>query len=291
VLAREVAHRVAVDGWALAVQSFPAAGEPLGVAVAGHAMMCDQRTLDRPRGAGLASALAAAGLHTYTFDVRGHGQSGPNPANGGRYSYEDVVEGDVPAMVRWARGRHPDLPLAMVGHSLVGHAALLLLGQRPETEVDAVVAFAPNLWARELEPDARIWWRKRATTEVWAGVARTWGYFPARRLGLGTDDCALDYVLDFARFARGGVRRARDGADYLDGLRNVRPPVRAFVGARDALFCRPASCARFLANVPRHELSVVPGADHMSLVVDAAHRDTWEIAARWILERFRGDEP
>ena len=288
--ARAVAHRVAVDGWSLAVQSYAPPGAPVVVVVAGHAMMCDQRTLDRPRGAGLASVLAAAGLQVYGFDVRGHGQSGPRPAEGGRYSYEDIVEGDVPAMVGWARGRHPDLPLAVVGHSLVGHASLLWLGQNPEAPVDAVLGFAPNLWTRSLEPGAAEWARKRATTEVWAAVTRAFGYFPARRLGQGTDDEALDYVLDFVRYARSpGIFRRGDGADYLAGLAQVRPPVLAFVGSRDDHFCRPESCRRFLEPIPRHTLRVVDGADHMSLVVSERFREVWETGARWLVERLTGD--
>ncbi len=290
MVARAVAHRVAVDGWALAVQSYAPPDEPVGVVVAGHAMMCDQRTLDRPRGAGLASVMSAAGLQVYGFDVRGHGQSGPRAAQGGRWSYEDIVEGDVPAMVAWARLRHPDLPLAVVGHSLVGHAALLWLGQNPEARVDAVLALAPNLWTRSLEPDAREWWRKRATMEVWARITRAFGYFPARKLGQGTDDEALDYVLDFVRYARSsGIFRAADGVDYLAGLARVRPPVLAFVGSRDDHFCRPDSCRRFLAPIPHHELRVVEGADHMSLVVGEAYRGVWETGARWLVERLSPD--
>lgn len=282
--ARTVAHRVAVDGWSLAVQAFPAVGTPRGVVIAGHAMMCDQRTLDRPRGAGLASTLAAAGLHTYTFDARGHGQSGPRPADGGRYSYEDIVEGDVPAMVRWAKARHPDLPLAIVGHSLVGHAAMLWLGQNPDAPVDAICGLAPNLWARHLEPDRRVWWRKRATIEAWAAFTRVYGYYPARRFGTGTDDEAAEYVHDFVRYIRHGIHRASDGADYLAGLRNVQAPVLALVGSRDDFLCRPAACSLFLANIPQHELRVVDGANHMSLVTSETHRDTWCAAADWLLE-------
>ncbi len=282
MIPRDVAHRVAVDGWSLAVQEFPAPEAPRGVVVAGHAMMCDQRTLDRPRGGGLASVLAAAGLVTYTFDARGHGQSGPLAADGGRYTYEDFVEGDIPAMVRWAKARHPDLPLSIVGHSLIGHAAMLWLGQNPDAPVAAIVGFAPNLWARELEPSRLVWWQKRATTEAWAAFTRLYGYFPVRRLGMGTDDESAAYVLDFLRYVRSGIYRKHDGADYLAGLRNIRAPVLAFVGSEDDLLCHPAACARFLATIPDHELRIVQGADHRALVTDERHRPVWQAAADWL---------
>ena len=55
-------HTVQVDGWSLAVSELPARGRARGVVVAGHAMMANRRTLDRPHGQGLASTLAAAGV-------------------------------------------------------------------------------------------------------------------------------------------------------------------------------------------------------------------------------------
>ena len=67
------------------------------------------QTLDRPRGGGLASTLAAAGLHVYTSDLRGHGESTPGAAQGGEWNYDDVVNGDIPAIVAWAHARHLDV--------------------------------------------------------------------------------------------------------------------------------------------------------------------------------------
>ncbi len=45
------------DGWQLAMEYRPAEGPQLGICVLVHAMMCDRRTMDRPRGGGLASVL------------------------------------------------------------------------------------------------------------------------------------------------------------------------------------------------------------------------------------------
>ncbi len=71
MLARMTAVSVRCDdGWILRGQRMPGPGP---VVVCGHAMMVDRRTLDRPRGAGLASALAEAGLDVVMMDARGHG--------------------------------------------------------------------------------------------------------------------------------------------------------------------------------------------------------------------------
>ena len=275
---------IEAPGWRLAAQRFVPAGPPCGVVMLGHAMMCDRRTLDRPKGEGLASTLAAHGLLVYTVDSRGHGESGPHAAEGGRWTYADIVEGDVPALIRFARSRHPELPLALAGHSLVGHAALYWLGLTPTAPVSAVLTFAAGTWLPRFEPSRARWALKRAALVGWR-AASSLGYFPAKRLGLGTEDESGDYVADFGRWAREGTVRWR-GRDYVDGLARVRPPVLGWVGDRDRLLCHPQAAAAFMAALPRHELRVVPGADHMSLVLDPRFRPQWDQAARWLVGRL-----
>lgn len=285
-----VVHRVPVAGWSLAVSEFPAHGPPRGVVVAGHAMMCDRRTLDRPRGRGLASTLARAGLSVYTFDVRGHGESnsGRAAAAGGTWTYDDVLNEDLPAVVTWARARHPELRLGLLGHSLVGHAALLWAGITPAAPVDALVLYAANLWLPRFESKRGLWLQKRATLATWKLLSRACGYFPARRLRLGTDDEPLSLVHDVCRFAESDscLRRA-DGTDYLAGRQQIRQPVLAFVGERDRLLCTEESCARFLDPVPEHKIRRVPGADHMSLVTrEEIARPAWEETAAWLIAKL-----
>lgn len=280
-------HSVQVDGWSLAVSEFPARGRARGVVLAGHAMMANRRTLDRPRGQGLASTLAEAGLHVYTFDVRGHGESSPAAAAGGRWSYDDVVNGDIPAMVAWVRQRHPDLRLGILGHSLIGHGALLWLGITPEAPVDALVLYATNLWIRQCEPRTARWLRKRATLALWLLLSRPLGYFPARRLRFGTDDEPVSLVRDFGRWvATDGCKRLSDGVDYLAGRARVKQPVLAFVGEKDDLLCVEECSARFLAPIPDHTLRSVPGADHMTLVTRETSRPAWEQTAAWFIEQL-----
>lgn len=282
-----ILHTVQAAGWSLAVSEFPARGQPRGVVVAGHAMMANRRTLDRPRGQGLASTLAEAGLHVYTFDVRGHGESKPAAADGGRWIYDDIVNGDVPAMVAWARDRHPDLRLGLLGHSLIGHASLLWLGITPEAPVDALVLYATNLWIPQCETRRARWLRKRATLAMWLLLSRPFGYFPARRLRMGTDDEPLSLVKDFRRWATsGGCARLSDGVDYLAGRERVKQPVLAFVGEKDDLLCVEECCARFLAPVPNHTIRSVPGADHMTLVTRDSSRPAWQETAAWFIEQL-----
>lgn len=115
------------DGWLLRGERLRGEGP---VVVCGHAMMVDRRTLDRPPGHGLASALAARGFDVLVFDARGHGQSVPRAEHGGRWTYDDIVRRDVPAMVRRARSIADGRKVVVLGHSLIGHAAMIAAGLR-----------------------------------------------------------------------------------------------------------------------------------------------------------------
>jgi predicted alpha/beta hydrolase len=202
------------DGWILRGERMAGRGP---VVVCGHAMMVDRRTLDRPRGAGLASTLADAGLDVVVLDIRGHGESGPRAERGGRWSYDDIVRQDVPAMVRLGRSIARDRQVVILGHSLFGHAAMIAagIGEAP----DAIVAYAPNLWARHLEPSPLARVAKAGVLGAWSAITRLSGYFDAPRLGLGTDAEAEAYVAQFASMWKRDRLASPDGAiDYEAAL-------------------------------------------------------------------------
>jgi predicted alpha/beta hydrolase len=288
-LRREPFEIACRDGWKLRGDLILGA-PPRAVVIAGHAMMVDRRTLDRPRGRGLVSHLAARGIAVVWPDLRGHGQSGPRADGGGDWSYDDLVEGDVPALVAWARRRFPSLPLACLGHSLFGHVSLAHLARHPDAPVDGLVLLACNVanpdWARR--PLQRH--LKRGLIELAAlGIALA-GRVPARRLGIGTDDEPRSYVQDFVRCARSAQWRARDGFDYHAALPSLKQPVLAMVGAADRLMAPAADAAGLVAAMQRVDFRVVGRQSglpfdptHMALVLDQRARPAWDQAADFIL--------
>ncbi len=84
--------------------------------------------------------LAAAGYAVYAADHRGHGRSDGQRGNIERMSF---LTNDLDSFVRFAAGRHPDLPIFMVGHSLGGLIALHYVTEQRTTRVRGLVVSGP----------------------------------------------------------------------------------------------------------------------------------------------------
>jgi predicted alpha/beta hydrolase len=281
------------DGWELRGETI-AAGDGRGVAVLGHAMMVSRRTMDRPRGRGLASALAAEGLGVVAFDLRGHGESGPSALDGGAYTYDDFVQRDIPALVAFARERFPGQRVALVGHSLAAHAGLASSGVLPERGPDAIVSIAGNIWLPSMERSRLRAAAKTAILRGWLGVAERWGHFDPRPLRMGTDAVALPYVRQFWQMWSEDHYGSVDGrTDYLEALGRVQIPVFSLASAGDRLLAHPESVARFMdrvgsakkvSRVVRHGEMGPKAPDHMGLVTRTSSAPLWGEIARWLRE-------
>jgi predicted alpha/beta hydrolase len=267
------------DGWSLRVDLRAPRGAPAGVAILAHALMARRTEFDRPSGRGFGSFLSERGWHVASFDFRGHGDSAPTPREGGTFGYDDLVAKDLPAVSEFARSEiAAGLPLVVVGHSLGGHAALAAQASGA-IDVDAIVALGATMWLRRLDPSRVRWGAKRATVEGMLGLARRIGYFPARRLRLGSDDIPLTLLEDVARTARSGAWTSADGrVDYWAALPCVRVPVLQVLSEGDRFECDPASGTAFAAACGSR-CTVVrvgqsddggPAPSHMGLVTSGA---------------------
>jgi predicted alpha/beta hydrolase len=284
------------DGWKL-VADVHEPRTPHAVAVLSHAMMVDRRTMDRPAGGGLASALAARGIVAINADLRGHGASGPTAREGGRWTYDDVIARDLPALVAHARARYPSLPVVSVGHSLGANASLLAAGLFPERAPDAIVALAPNLWAPRFEPSVRKRVAKGAALLLWAGVTAPRGYYDSRAFRMGSAPEPWSYVRQFLDFYFTNAPRSADRAyDYVEALHRITAPVFAVSSDGDTLFARPPAVSRFLGEISRAHVThrvitaaeIDPPPDHMQIVTLASSRIVWREAADFIDAQRRG---
>lgn len=282
------------DGWILRGDAIRAASVPCprAVAILAHAMMADRRTLDRPRGQGLASVLARRGIEVILVDLRGHGESGPTARQGGTYVYDDFVQHDLPCLVDAARRRHPDVPVTIVGHSLGGHAALAAAGLYPERAPDALVALATNMWVRHTDPVA---WRraaKAATLGAWMAIARIGGRFDPKWLGVRADGEPWPYIAQFGEIFWRDRWASRDGVDYEEAARRAKLPILSIASAGDRLVAEPEVVRRFLSMAEGCDVRYRVVADgevgerapgHMGIVTEARCAPIWEEIADFTL--------
>ena len=276
----------APDGVRLSVERVGEGGAR-GVVVLFPAMMCDARTLDRPRGQGLASRWAARGWEVWTADFRGHGRS-QRPVEAIRYQH--LVVRDVPAIAAAARRVAGLRPLVLGGHSLGGHVTLasLALGA---AEADAWVGMAANIWLAELEPNGRQWARKAGNLAAFVALSRLFGRFPTRRLKLGTEDESQAYVEDLARFSlqrRWGPSDDPE-VDFLALARRWRKPKLNLLASDDVLLASWDGALRWTCAAGATPMRVGRGAshvdgapDHMGLVTDPEHLGWLHTVDRWL---------
>ncbi len=275
------------DGWSLDVDHRDPPGQRKGAVVLLHAMMVDRRSMDRPRGQGLASFLCNAGWEVFLADFRGHGESGPTAEAGGSWSYDDLVYKDVPALVAAARAGGG--PVYIVGVSLGGHVSAASAGAGG-CNPDGLVLLSSNVWMPRLEPSRRRTVKKRLGMYGFRLVSAVRGYFPSRRLRMGPANESRAYVQDFAGFWRRDTWASRDGFDWLQGLGSYRGRVLAIVGKGDAIMAHHVSARRWADFFPAatfwlvghgdHGLQIDP--DHIGLGADPRCQPLWAAIDRWM---------
>jgi len=95
------------------------------------------------RYARLAEALAAAGYTTYAHDHRGHGRSIPDGSPPGHMADHDSwnrIVADAHGVNREIAGRHPGLPIIVLGHSMGSFVLQQLLFEHPDDMVAAALS-------------------------------------------------------------------------------------------------------------------------------------------------------
>ena len=275
------------DGWTVDVDFRPHRGARKGAVVVLHAMMVDRRSMDRPLGQGLASCLSNQGWDVYLADFRGHGQSGPGPKLGGRWSYDDLVYRDVPALVTAARQQGG--PVYVWGLSLGGHVSAASAGVGA-CEPDGLVLLSANVWMPGLEPSRLRRRVKGAQMALFRWITEMRGHFPSRRLRMGPANESLEYVRDLHRFWRSDSWCSRHGEDWLHGLSTYGGRVLAVVGKGDRHLAHVEGARRWVEHFPEptfwhvgvrdHGLTIAP--DHVGLGADPRCRPLWLSAERWM---------
>ena len=262
---------------------------PQGVAVLAHAMFARRSEWDQGA-VSFSRFLAERGWRTIAFDFRGHGESGAGAAKGGRWSYEDLALRDLPAVVEGARARAGRRRVVVVGHSLGGHVAAAAQAMGA-IDVDAIGLLASNVWLESIEPSYPRALAKRAIGRAMDAICRKRGYFPARRLRMGSDDEAAEYMATLWRVVARDLWGTDDGrVDYWEKLRHVGVPLFALSSDGDPINAHPECAARFALRAKgkvtidriRASDDGGPAPGHMEIVTTGAVRSAWGRLEAWM---------
>ncbi|WP_201171136.1 alpha/beta hydrolase [Halorhodospira halophila] len=122
-----------------------------------------------------AEYLAEGGVATYAYDHRGFGETG----DAGTWPGGQALIDDAATAVELLAERYPDTPLYLMGHSMGGAIAMILVAEQSPEAITGTALLAPAVWGREAMP-----WYQR--TGLWLSSRLTPG------LRLSGEDLGVD---------------------------------------------------------------------------------------------------
>ncbi|MGF1641761.1 MAG: alpha/beta hydrolase [Rhodospirillales bacterium] len=271
---------VAADGAALPVRSWlPDEGPPAAVVIALHGFNDYGRFF-----ADAGRFLAARGVASYAYDQRGFGAA-PHP---GRWPGAETLTADLAAAVAAVRGRHPGVPLFLLGESMGGAVILVAMAGADPPAVDGVILAAPAVWGRATMP----WYQ---TAALWV-AAHSLPWLPVS--GRGLKIAPSDNVEMLRALGRDPLVIKETRVDAVWGLvdlmdaalaagERLDAPALILYGERDQLI-PPEPLRLLLARLPeegrdRLRIALYAQGYHM-LLRDLQAETVWADIAAWIAD-------
>ena len=244
------------DGVMLRVDRVPAHGERRGAVVCLHAMMTDGRYFGARRDGSFAAALAKGGLDAYVADFRGHGHSVPPHAGHDDWTFDDLVERDLPAIINLVAeaASLPPGEIAILGHSLGGLVASAAIGTGKIPSPRVLGLAATSVWLGETAG-------RRAIMAAYRGLTALFGRAPIKAFRAGNADESAGYVAQLTGWSAQGRWTSLAGVDYMVSLETITAPTFAFSGAGDWM-CRPFDADAIARRIRTCEPLRVVGRKH-----------------------------
>ncbi len=272
-VASEVSTAAARDGTPLLTRHWPAGGQPWAAVLLLHGIAEHSGRHERTGG-----LLAAAGLDTHAFDLRGHGASGGRPVYVERWDvYLDDVAGRMDALPA-------GLPRVLLGHSMGALIALTytLDGRRPQPGLLVLSALPLEASVPRWQLLAAPVLGRLLPTLVLANPIDPGQLANDPAVGSGYAADPLVRPRSTARLGMeffGAMSRGRREAAFLDR------PTLVLHGADDTLV--PPSASAPLADLSVVERRVYPGLRHETMNEPEGPRVVAEVVA-WLRERILG---
>jgi predicted alpha/beta hydrolase len=213
-----------------------------------------------------AEYLVERGFQVVTYDNRGIGESRPVSMKGFSALMQDWGEKDLEGIIRWLGSSKPDSKILLVGHSAGGQ----LVGFAPSREKFRGMVFVSvqsGYWGH--------WtgWRRPAIKLLWyvaiPALSNIFGYFPARRLGLG-EDLPIYVAQQWAEWGRSpGYIFDHVLNAIQDAYKSLQVPLRAYSFTDDLMYAPKGAVEQllgFYASAPTEHLHVAPGDRGLSKI-------------------------
>jgi non-heme chloroperoxidase len=250
------------DGAALSYRLYPGGGPDAVVLIHGSSGESSGMHV-------LAKALSAAGDTVYVPDLRGHGHDGPP----GDIDYIGQLDDDLADFVGVIRALHEQGDLVLAGHSS-GGGFVLRISERPDARwFSRFVLLSPLLpyGAATNRPDAGGWATPfigrivalRILNKVgihWFNGLTIVAFAVAPHAAVPLDD-SYSYRMQ-ANFSA--------PHDALARLSSVKQPLAVLVGAQDEIMYADRYAPLIHRDSPEVPVTVVPGVDHMGMIVEPA---------------------
>jgi len=212
----------------------------------------------------MATALAAAGVHVYALDIRGHGDSGPK----GHIAFIGELESDLQSFVQAVQ---PPNPSTLIGFSSGGGFVLRVAASEMQSSFDSYLLLAPYLGhtAPNYRPDSGGWVsvgipRIVALNTLNAFGIRHWNDLPVVRFVLTeeakkflTPEYDFNLAMNFAA-----------NADYQADLRNAKGKVAILAGDADELLQSQELQGMVQRAGKDWPVQLVPGIGHIPLTLE-----------------------
>ncbi len=239
-LRAEVVSFHSQDGILLRAWWIPAAGAARGNVVLAHGVQ-DNRSHMLSR----VAFLVRRGYNALAVDLRSHGESA------GRYITPGYLEAlDVIAAARYLRERGERAPIAVLGFSYGGVAALHAAARSPE--IAAVISDSAFASDSEIIDNVRGYYLRSASTPLWT-KALLW---LSRCPGVYTATALVFYF-------RTGEYMSPETTTVMPSVERLEKPV-LFISGEQDFGCPPEGARRMFAAAPspQKSLLIVPGAGH-----------------------------